>query len=331
MKPLLARIDGLQRRQSALGFPLAVFKRFGEHRGSQLSATVSYYSFFSVFPLLLAFVTVLGLVLEDRPDLRDDLIDSAIGQIPVIGSQIADSSSPLTGNPVVLILGLAGAVWAGLGAVTALQLALDEIRDVPQHERPKAVGKKLKALAFLVVFAVGISASTAAASVTELVDLDRLATVGAVVGSVVVNVGILLGMFLLLPTGRRPLRALLPGAIVGGVLIGVLLHFGRLVFTALQGASDTYGTFAIVIGLLGWFHLVSRVVLLAAMLNEVLARRLWPRSLTATGELTDADRKTSLLDMQRVQRDTRFGFALAVGSDVVGTDETAADQVSTVR
>ena len=65
-------------------------KRFSEHRGASLAATISYYSFFSVFPLMLAFVTILGIVLDDNPDLRDDLVEGALGQIPVIGSQIAD-------------------------------------------------------------------------------------------------------------------------------------------------------------------------------------------------------------------------------------------------
>jgi uncharacterized BrkB/YihY/UPF0761 family membrane protein len=44
-------------------------------------------------------------------------------------------------------------------------------------------------------------------------------------------------------------------------------------------ASATYGTFALVIGLLSWLYLASTVTLLAAELNVVRSRRLWPRSL----------------------------------------------------
>ena len=47
----------------------------------------------------------------------------------------------------------------------------------------------------------------------------------------------------------------------------------------LSRASATYGTFALVIGLLSWLYLASTVTLLAAELNVVRARRLWPRSL----------------------------------------------------
>jgi uncharacterized BrkB/YihY/UPF0761 family membrane protein len=54
-------------------------------------------------------------------------------------------------------------------------------------------------------------------------------------------------------------------------------------------ASAIYGTFALVIGLLSWFFLVSHLLLIAAEVNVVLGRRLWPRSLT--GELEPADRR----------------------------------------
>jgi len=47
----------------------------------------------------------------------------------------------------------------------------------------------------------------------------------------------------------------------------------------LKNASNVYGTFAIVIGLLSWIYLLSTVFLLAAEINVVADRRLWPRSL----------------------------------------------------
>ena len=85
MARLLAAIDGWQRRHAAAGFAIAVAKKFGEDRGSNLAALIAFYAFFSLFPLLLAFVSVLGFVLDDNPSLRDDVIDSAVARIPVIG------------------------------------------------------------------------------------------------------------------------------------------------------------------------------------------------------------------------------------------------------
>jgi uncharacterized BrkB/YihY/UPF0761 family membrane protein len=47
----------------------------------------------------------------------------------------------------------------------------------------------------------------------------------------------------------------------------------------IQHASDTYGVFATVIGLLAWLHLGAQFTLYAAEINVVVMRRLWPRSL----------------------------------------------------
>ena len=89
MNRLLEYLDRLQRRHHWLALPFAVFKRFGEHGGGRLATTISYWSFFSIFPLLLAFVTVLNAVLEDDEQRRRELVDGAMGQVPVIGSHWA--------------------------------------------------------------------------------------------------------------------------------------------------------------------------------------------------------------------------------------------------
>ena len=65
---------------------------------------------------------------------------------------------------------------------------------------------------------------------------------------------------------------------------------GWYVARQLSRASATFGTFALVIGLLSWLYLASTVTLFAAEVNVVLARRLWPRSL-APPPLGDPDER----------------------------------------
>jgi Virulence factor BrkB len=55
-------------------------------------------------------------------------------------------------------------------------------------------------------------------------------------------------------------RELVSGALVGGVAFTVLeVVGGALVGRHARGASDTYGTFAVVIGLLVWLYLLAQV------------------------------------------------------------------------
>src|SRR5689334_20054499 len=151
---LLAAVDGFQRRHGVVGFPVAVAKKFGEDRAASLAALIAYYAFFSLFPLLLAFVSVLGFVLEGDPQLREEIVDSTVARIPVIGSEIEDQVQPLTGSTVALVVGLVGALWAGLGVTLALSRAFADIWDVPRVEQPNGLKKRLRGLIMLAVLAV---------------------------------------------------------------------------------------------------------------------------------------------------------------------------------
>jgi hypothetical protein len=52
-----------------------------------------------------------------------------------------------------------------------------------------------------------------------------------------------------------------------------------LVWHTLRRASELYGTFAFVLGLLAWIKLGATLSVAAAEFNTVLARHLWPRNL----------------------------------------------------
>jgi membrane protein len=325
---LLGRLDRFHQRHPAIAVPVAVFKRFGEHDGGRLAATVSYYSFFSVFPLLLVFVTVLGIVLRDDPELRQDLVDGALGQLPVIGTQLA-GTEPLPGNGLVLVVGVVTALWAGLGAVGALQHALAVIDDTPAHDRGNFFVKKAREIVFLVLLAVGLALATLVGNLATVFDLGWLGGTAGIGASLVVDAALLIMMFTVLPSRRRPLRDQLPGVAVGSVLLVALLQLGSFIVRRyITGASDTYGTFAIVIALLSWFYLLSRVVLMSAELNTVLADRLSPRRLVASAPPTEADRRAVLLDVQRIQRDPRLGYAMSVDG-TVGTERQPLGEART--
>lgn len=312
----LDRLDRFQQRVPVVALPVAVSKRFGEHDGTRLAATVSYYCFFSVFPLMLVFVTVLGIVLEGDDELRQDLIDGAVGQIPLIGSQLEETNS-IPGSGLALVIGLATALWAGMAAVGALQHGLDVIADVPVHRRPNFVMKRVRSLLFLVLFGVGICVSTIASNVATLFDVGWLTGALGVAVTFGVNTFLLLMTYSVLPAQRRNVRQLLPGALAGAALLVVLQLLASFILRrVIIGAGDVAATFATVLALLTWFHLIGRVVMMSAEFNEVLVDRLWPRRLLNSAPMTDADRRATLLDVQRVQRDAKLGYAVTVDGQV---------------
>jgi YihY family inner membrane protein len=288
---ILAAVDGFQRRHGLVGFPVAVIKKYGDDRASSLAALIAYYAFWSIFPLLLAFVSVLGFVLDDNPDLREDIVDSTLAQIPVLGTQVGDQLQPLTGNTVALVIGLVGALWAGLGVTLALSRAFAQVWDVPRLEQPNGLKSRLRGLILLVVLALTFLAATAVSGLAIGgaigPSFQRFVALGL---ALVVNLIVFLGGFAILDVRPAGLRRLLPGAGMAAVGVLALQSLGSwYVDYVVAGATDTYGTFALVIGLLSWLVLVANVLLVAAEVNAVLAWKLWPRSLA--GALEPADRR----------------------------------------
>src|SRR3979411_1053413 len=117
----LRKLDRLQQRHPALAFAVAVLKKYSDDQGGHLAAVITYYAFFSLFPLLLVAVTVLGYVLQGNPTLQPDTGNSIVKDIPVVGSQVKDNVKSLRGSGVALGIGIATALWAGLGITQAVQ------------------------------------------------------------------------------------------------------------------------------------------------------------------------------------------------------------------
>jgi membrane protein len=61
--------DRYQQRHRWLGFPLAVLQKYSDDQGSYLTATITYYGVFALFPLLLVLSTVLGFFLSGHAHL----------------------------------------------------------------------------------------------------------------------------------------------------------------------------------------------------------------------------------------------------------------------
>jgi YihY family inner membrane protein len=269
----LAAIDAWQRRHRAAAFLVAVFKKFADDGASRLAALIAYYAFVSLFPLLLVFVSVLGFVLEDDPSLQAEIVDSALARIPVIGVQLRGEVAPLTGSAAALVVGLVGALWAGLGVTVALGRAFQEIWDVPRVERRGSLRARARGAVLLGALGLVLIGSTALTAGPGVLALASLAG----------NVVVFFAVFALLT--ERPLRVaeLAPGVGVAAVGSLVLQSAGAwYVERVVADASETYGTFALVIGLLSWFWLGAHLLLVAAEVNVVRHRRLWPRSLTGT-------------------------------------------------
>lgn len=293
-----ARLDDFQRRHTWLGFPLAVVYKFIDDQGGYLAVLITYYAFVSLFPGLLLLVSVLGYTLQSDPALQQALLGSALQQFPIVGPQLQQNVSSIHGSRLGVVLGIIGAVYGGLGVSVAIQAALNRVWAVPRYARPDPVISRLRGLVLFVLIGAVVLITTALAAVGPVAASYGLGTgvrIAAIAVSTTVNVGAFLVMFRVLTARDILLADLMPGAVGAGVAVQVLQIVGALfVSYELNGASQIYGVFGLVLGLLAWLYLQAVIVVICAEINAVRARRLWPRNLLTPFiddvALTHADR-----------------------------------------
>jgi YihY family inner membrane protein len=287
---LLRHADKQQQQRAWIAFPYAVMKKFGDDQAGNLAALIAYYGFLSLFPLMLVLVTLLGLLLRNNPELQDAIRTSALANFPVLGEQISNNVHSLRGSGLALGIDLALSLWAGLGVMKVMQTAMNAVWNVPYRHRPNFWVSLLRAIIMLLVLGVITIASAAAGSVGGGSD-NLLLGIFGIAMSVVLNLVLFLLAFRILTTEDVTWGDVLPGALVAALAWTTLQAIGGYIVShQLQGASDTYGTFAIVIGLLAWIYLGAQVTLVAAEVNVVRKRRLWPRAIVQP-PLTEADER----------------------------------------
>ena len=319
MERQVRRADRFQQRHAVIAFPWAAAQKFGNDQAGGKAALMAYYGLFALFPLLLLLVTVLGFVLSGNPALREQLIDSAVGNIPVIGDQLRSQIHPLEGNTVAVVIGIIGTLYGSLGVGFASQNAMNTVWNIPYVHWPGFLERYLRTLGVIGLLGLAVLSSTALTIFATAVANGTGTTVLAVAGSLVVNLGLFFLAFMVLTAEPLRPREVVVGAILATVFWQAMQLIGTWFVTrGLQKASPTYGVFAVVITLLSWLYLGSQLTLWAAEINVVLRHRLWPRSVTQP-PLTSGDRLVYLrlahMEVRRPEEEVTASFTEEADED----------------
>jgi len=279
------RINRFQQSHRTTAVIVAVQKAYGDHRGGMLTAAITFYGFVAVFPLLLLFFTVVALVLSGHPALQERLINAALSEFPDLGSHLSNQIHALRSNsPAVFAITALTLFFGGLGIASALQQASSAAWGVDRRAEPDFWHRMLRNVQIISVVASTIVLSTALtgllanrftagfAATTWFHGLELVAAMALNLG------GYAVALKILSPT-VTPWRTILPGAILGGCGWALLQAIGTsLVAHHLHRGGALYGVFAVVLALVFWINLGTRLFLYATELNVVLQRRAWPRS-----------------------------------------------------
>lgn len=277
-------LDAQQKRFTVSAVVVAILKRNGEDRGGLYTSLITFYGFVSLFPLLLIFVTVASRILGPNSKATQDLIHSALSQIPVIGTHLeANIHALATGSLWTLVISILFLLWGSLGITSALQSASHEAWRVPRHREPNIWIRTGRGLALLGVIGFAVIITSVSAGFTTsgwLRQFSRFIAPSLIIAGFAINIGAYLVALKILAPHDTRWRQLLSGAVLGAIGWTGIQHLGGYLLShQLHRTTEIYGFFAIVLGLIFWLNLGARLFIYATETNVVIATHHWPRGL----------------------------------------------------
>ncbi len=271
-----AALNRVREKRPSLDHLIRAAQRYKADTGDRLAAAVTFFGFLSFFPLLALSASLLTLVLGDSAvtTVAQQVDEFSPGLAEQLG--LEDLLRDNTKVGVTGLVSLAGLLFAGLGWVDALREAVRTVWhqnvQVGNFFKKKAVDVVILAgLGATLIFSLLVSAAAGAFTdvALELVGLEDSAVAPVVVtvlGTVLAlftSTLLFLYLFIRLPRVQTPWREVLKGALLAAVLFEVLKRVGA-VYIERTTENPLYGAFAVVVGLLVWINLVSRMLLFCA-------------------------------------------------------------------
>lgn len=243
------------------------------------AAALTYYGILSIFPALLALISILGLIGSSAiQPLLDNLGSAAPGPAKAIMTGALEGlQRDRGGASILLIIGLLGAIWSASGYVGAFMDASNSIYEA--KERP-IVKKLLVRIAITIVMLVLLAISAVAVVLTGPLAKQAGNLIG--VGSSAVTVWdiakwpvlllIVAMMFAILyyaaPNVRQGgLGAVMPGGILAVVLWIIASAAFAFYVASFSSYNKTYGSLGGVIVFLVWLWISNLAILLGAEYN----------------------------------------------------------------
>src|ERR687896_1654712 len=253
------------RKRSWLGVLKRTGREFSDDNLTDWAAALTYYSILSIFPALIALVSVLGLIGDSATQpLIDNIGAVAPGPAKEIFTSAIENLQRSEGAAGLLfIVGLAGAVWSASGYVAAFMRASNAIYDIEEGRpiwktAPVRVGVTIVLLVLVVISATAVALTGGLAEqVGKLIGIGDTAVTVWDIAKWPVLLLIVSFMFAILywaaPNVKHPkFRWVSPGGVVA-VIVWILASAAFAFYVANFGSyNKTYGALAAVIVFLLW-------------------------------------------------------------------------------
>ncbi|MDP8909973.1 MAG: YihY/virulence factor BrkB family protein [Chloroflexota bacterium] len=259
-------------------------KEFSADNLPHWAAALTYYAVLSIFPALLALVSILGLIGSSAiQPMIDNLSKVAPGPAKEILTGALEGLQQGGGAGLLFIVALAGAIWAASGYISAFMDASNAIYDIEEGRSifirlPLRIAITVLMLVLLAISALAVVLTgPLAQQAGKLIGIGSAAVTIWDIAKWPILVLIVAFMFAVLyysaPNVKQPgLKAVMPGGILAVVLWIIASALFAFYVANFGSYNKTYGALGGVIVFLVWLWLTNLAILLGAEFNAERAR-----------------------------------------------------------
>jgi membrane protein len=285
------------------------FSDFGDDNGTRLAAALSYYTVFSLPPLLVLLLLILSAVLD--PQDVQNLLEGQVGDLlgPAGSEQIAtvlrEADRPDFGRGLAAALGVGALLFGAVGAFVELQNALNRIF----HVQPDPARGGLKVMVWQRVMSFGMLLTIVFLLMVSLVISALLSAFGDALGAMLpaalsgvalqaINFAISLAVITLL---FALLLRFVPDAVlawrdvwIGALVTAMLFTAGKFALGIYLGQSEpgtAFGAAGALALLLVWIYYSAIIVFIGAEFTQAYASERGRGVAPADGAVRVVDRQ----------------------------------------
>jgi membrane protein len=264
------------------------FDEFLNDNGMKLSAALSYYTIFSLAPMLLVIISVFSIFFG-----RDAIQGELFGQISgLVGASAAQQLQEILKNAelsnksgLAAGIGIGTLIIGATGVFAEMQDSINfiwSIKSKPKKGWLQYLKNRLISFSMILTLGFLLVVSLGASAVVDLLSgrLERYFSEASVVVFYIVNLVLVLAIitalftviFKVLPDGELRWKE----CMVGATFTAILFLIGKFVISFYLGKSDlgaAYGTSASIVILLTWIYYSSIILYFGAEFTKVYARQ----------------------------------------------------------
>jgi membrane protein len=251
---------------------------WGELRAGEGAILIAWQLLFSLFPMVIGILSIVGLVLRD-PERLAAIAESIASQFP---EQAADlvafigETRDLSG--IFGIISIILLLWSGSNLFGTMATVFDRFYGVPDRG---FIQQRLVSFLMMAVYAVLVTVSVASSSLTGFLvglseevlpfDIPNFAFVVGWAVSLLSAILMFLVLYRVVPNARIRLWNVWKGAVLGGILFVALTQIFPLYLHYLGGGFAAYAALGAFLLLMTWFYFLSMILCAGALLNAILS------------------------------------------------------------